>query len=138
MIFNFLEKYKWLLFFGAVTIVIIIYYAFNPLQSRFFPKCVFHAVTGYECPGCGTQRAIHSLLHGQLLNAIKYNLLFVVSLPYLFIGAVLDLANPENNKLARFKEKFYNSNVLIAIAIIIVFYWFFRNTSFYHNLINFF
>ncbi len=138
MIFNFLEKYKWLLFFGAVTIVIIIYYAFNPLQSRFFPKCVFHAVTGYECPGCGTQRAIHSLLHGQLLNAIKYNLLFVVSLPYLFIGAVLDLANPENNKLARFKEKFYNSNVLIAIAIIIIFYWFFRNTSFYNNLINFF
>lgn len=136
MINNLLKKYKWFLFLGAVTVVIIVYSIFNPLQSRFFPKCVFHSITGYDCPGCGTQRAIHSLLHGQLLNAIKYNLLFIVSLPYLFIGAILDIANPENNKLARLKEKFYNSNILIAIAIIIIFYWFSRNTSIYINFIN--
>ena len=136
MIFKLLEKYKWLLFFGAVTTVVLVYSFFNPLQSHFFPKCVFHSVTGYQCPGCGTQRAIYSLVHGYILDAVKYNLLFVISLPYLFVGAILDLANPQNNIWAHFKEKFYSSNILIAIAIFIIFYWFFRNTSFYLNFIN--
>ncbi len=136
MIFKLFEKYKWLLFFGAVTAVILVYSIFNPLQSRYFPKCVFKSITGYQCPGCGTQRSIYSLLHGDFLNAIKYNLLFVISLPYLFVGAILDIANPKNKKIANFKEKFYSSNILIVIAIIIIFYWFFRNTSIYIDFIN--
>ncbi|RKV71031.1 MAG: DUF2752 domain-containing protein [Alloprevotella sp.] len=34
---------------------------------------MFRSATGYSCPGCGAQRAIHSLLHGHFAEAISYN-----------------------------------------------------------------
>jgi hypothetical protein len=35
--------------------------------------CVFHALTGYYCPGCGGTRAVYALLHFQLLRAFLYH-----------------------------------------------------------------
>ncbi len=47
------------------------------------PRCVFHEVTGLHCPGCGTTRALHALLHGQVGAALGLNLLTVLLLPLL-------------------------------------------------------
>ncbi len=33
--------------------------------------CLFKKLTGFACPGCGTQRAVIELLKGNLLNSIK-------------------------------------------------------------------
>lgn len=46
------------------------------------PKCPFKLLTGYSCPGCGIQRALHAALHGDLMKAIHYNYFLVYSLPY--------------------------------------------------------
>lgn len=46
-------------------------------------QCTFLYLTGLQCPGCGGQRALHSLLHGQIIAALGYNVLFVVGLPML-------------------------------------------------------
>ena len=35
------------------------------------------------CPGCGSQRALHSLLHLHLADALRYNALLVLSIPYI-------------------------------------------------------
>jgi hypothetical protein len=35
------------------------------------------------CPGCGTLRALHQLLHGHLLEAFGLNPLMMLSLPFL-------------------------------------------------------
>ena len=53
-----------------------------------YPVCVFHQLTGFHCPGCGTLRAIHQLLHGNFLAAIRMNVLAVTLLPVMlaFIG----------------------------------------------------
>jgi len=56
-------------------------YRFNPSEYHFFPRCVFHAVSGLECPGCGGQRALHQLLHGHLSAAFRDNALLVMLLP---------------------------------------------------------
>lgn len=51
----------------------------NPL-----PPCVFHALTGYWCPGCGMTRALHALVHGDLLHALHMNplgMLMLLALP---------------------------------------------------------
>ena len=69
----------------------IIYYRVSPTTSVFFPKCAFLMLTGLKCPGCGSQRAVHALLHADLASAFAHNALLVLSLPYLalLIGARL-------------------------------------------------
>jgi hypothetical protein len=52
---------------------LIVLYEFNPSTHRFYPICLLHATTGLECPGCGTQRALHQLVHGNFLAAWRLN-----------------------------------------------------------------
>ena len=40
--------------------------------------CVFHELTGYYCPGCGSGRALRALLHGSFAEAFGYNALFLL------------------------------------------------------------
>lgn len=58
-------------------------YVLDPVQHKFMPKCIFKLLTGLDCPGCGFQRAVHALLHGHFLQALRYNLFFAVAIPYL-------------------------------------------------------
>src|ERR1700749_3263759 len=69
----------------AFVALVIVYYKYNPAKYKFFPKCPFHLLTGFDCPGCGSQRAFFFLLHGDIINAIRKNLLLVISLPFLLI-----------------------------------------------------
>lgn len=75
----------------ALVALTIIYYRVSPTTSVFFPKCAFLLLTGLKCPGCGSQRAVHALLHADLASAFAHNALLVLSLPYLalLIGARL-------------------------------------------------
>src|ERR1700743_3243391 len=61
--------------FGIVliTALLVVYFLYNPVKYRFFPKCPFYSLTGFACPGCGSQRAIYNLLHGNILKAIRFN-----------------------------------------------------------------
>ena len=68
-----------------------LYLTVDPESSALFPKCPFHLLTGLECPGCGSQRAIHSLLNGKIGQALHYNLLVVIAIPYLGLLAVLEI-----------------------------------------------
>jgi hypothetical protein len=65
---------------GAIAIAIT-YFVFDPIRVSIFPPCLFRELTGLDCPGCGGQRALHQLLHGHLIAAIRLNAMFVFSLP---------------------------------------------------------
>jgi hypothetical protein len=56
-------------------------YLFPPDRYAFYPRCLFYAVTGWQCPGCGGLRALHHLLHGHFQTAFALNPLFVVAVP---------------------------------------------------------
>lgn len=59
-----------------------IVYTFPPATSSWYPGCVFHAVTGLDCPGCGGTRAMHQLLHGRFTEAFALNpILFLFLIP---------------------------------------------------------
>ena len=58
---------------------------FNPGTHHFYPVCLFHALTGLNCPGCGMTRALYALLHGNVLAALKDNALFVAALAALAV-----------------------------------------------------
>lgn len=60
---------------------LIALYRVDPAESRLYPLCMFHALTGLYCPGCGATRAAHHLLHGDIAGALRMNALAVASLP---------------------------------------------------------
>jgi hypothetical protein len=64
--------------FGAVATAV---FAFDPERVRIYPVCPFHQWTGLWCPGCGTTRALHQLLHGNLAAAFRFNALSMALLP---------------------------------------------------------
>lgn len=71
-----------MLFMGIAGLVFL--YFWNPSEISGFPKCPFFALTGYQCPGCGTLRGIHALLHFRIMDALGHNPFMVVSVPVLF------------------------------------------------------
>ena len=63
------------------AIVLASLWWFDPQRTDVCPRCMFHELTGLHCPGCGSTRAAHALLHGRLLEALRFNPLLVVGLP---------------------------------------------------------
>ena len=54
----------------------------------FEPPCLFLSLTGLQCPGCGSTRALKHLLRGELREAWRMNALFVAMLPVVLTGAI--------------------------------------------------
>ena len=65
---------------GAAAVVYI--YLFDPRVSGYYPICPFFGLTGWHCPGCGSLRALHVLIHGNGFTALGYNAFAVMSLPF--------------------------------------------------------
>jgi len=52
-----------------------------PGEDTYYPRCQLHSITGLHCPGCGTTRALHTLLNGRVADALAYNAIFPLVLP---------------------------------------------------------
>lgn len=129
------------IFAVAISAAVTIYLRYDPETSSFFPKCPFLLLTGLECPGCGSQRAIHSLLNGDLQAAVHYNLLLVSSIPYLVSVAVLEVIWYILNRIrlsgrinescikavSKMRETLCSGNAARIILAIIISFWIFRN-----------
>jgi hypothetical protein len=53
-------------------------YAVDPSQPGHYPGCPTKLLTGLDCPFCGSLRATHELLHGNVAGAMDYNALAVM------------------------------------------------------------
>lgn len=124
---KFLKSALILIFFGGVFFVYTIY---NPSQHSFFIPCPFNYITGYHCPGCGSQRAIHQLLHLNILNALRFNPFLVLSLPVIIYGLGIQIWNFIFETQFRFKL-FYSKIFIYGYFGIAVLYWFLRNLPYY-------
>lgn len=61
----------------------LLYQAGIFIPTKIFPPCMFHALTGFSCPGCGSTRAVSALLRGDLLTSLKLQpAIFYCSLVY--------------------------------------------------------
>jgi hypothetical protein len=108
---------------ALVVVLVGLLWWFDPAQAG-LPLCTFHAMTGFDCPGCGATRATHELLHGRLLAAWRYNSLWVVLLPlavYMALSEfrVLRGGRPLPGDLAR-QRTFWLSVGAVAIVFAIV------------------
>ena len=102
---------------------------FEPGKSGFFPGCPFRLLTGFLCPGCGTTRALHQILHGHFDTAFTLNPLLLLAIPFAVFAfirysvIVMRGGVPRPNALP--------APVVYAIFFIILSFWIFRNTPFY-------
>jgi hypothetical protein len=71
---------------GAMATSVLLYFI-NPSEAgTWFPKCPFRYFTRLDCPGCGSLRGLHSLLHGNVLQTADYNLMLLPALLLLGSG----------------------------------------------------
>lgn len=70
----------------AAPIAAVVLYSYPPDQNTFYPGCTFNRMTGLHCPGCGATRCVHALLHLDFEQALAWNPLFAVTLPFLLFG----------------------------------------------------
>lgn len=76
-----------LLGIAVAAAVAVIYFTVDPAHSAWIPKCAFHSITGYDCPGCGSQRMLHALLHGDFAAAWQANAFIICVTPLLALMA---------------------------------------------------
>lgn len=72
-----------LLAVGFASAAVAVLYFADPLEQLAWLRCPVNLTTGLYCPGCGSLRAVHALLHGDIVAALHSNLLAVVFLPVL-------------------------------------------------------
>jgi len=104
-------------------------FVFEPGKTGFFPACPFRLLTGLTCPGCGSTRAVHQILHGHFATAFMLNPLLLLAIPFILFAflrysvIVMRGGVPRPNALP--------ASVIYAMFVIIVSFWIFRNTPFY-------
>jgi len=109
----------WLGLLGLAGALGLLFF-FAPDQYAFYPRCLFHSLTGLQCPGCGGLRAAHCLLHGEFGAAFHLNGLFVSLLPILVligVAAVVKLMTGWNG-LEVFRRPFW---LWVLLAVVVVF-----------------
>ena len=120
------NKSFYLFLFPVLLVVGMVYYFNNPAESWFFLKCPVNYVTGLSCPGCGSQRAIHELLHLNFKQAFAYNPLLIAAIPYTALGIAF---NTETLK-ARYpktRKFFYGQRALYVVLVVVILFFILRN-----------
>lgn len=128
-----ISKYFVLFLYLLFPLIVLYYYHSYYLEGIESGnlQCTVLFFTGLYCPGCGSQRSLHHLLHGEIIIALRYNALFVIGLPFLLYlyYIVLQLYILRNVKLSS-KVIFSTRFALIFIAILLI-YFILRNLNFY-------
>ena len=115
----------WLSIAAGATYLFI----FEPGKSGFFPACPFRAITGFTCPGCGSTRGLHRLLHGDVVAAFEFNPLMVLSLPFLLYALVRYTTAAVRGR--PLQKHYVNPKYIWMLFAVIMSFWVFRNTRFY-------
>ena len=115
---------------GVVFVGILLLYFFNnPSNSRYFAQCPFLTATGYYCTGCGSQRALHDLLHLDIIGVAKHNLLFFPAFLLIAYHWVRSYA-PAKGKES-LPDLIYHPKTPMVLFIIITLFTIFRNINLY-------
>lgn len=109
---------------SVIAVLVVLYEKYDPADFVLFPKCIFHSITGLQCPGCGSQRAMHALLNLEIGEAVRYNALFVAALPFL---AVLVTARAMRRRWPAFYAQTTGAPVIWTVFAVIVLWWILRN-----------
>lgn len=125
-----LSRNRMILVAGAASVAgLVILRIYDPATSGVFPPCPIFYLTGWYCPGCGSLRALHQLLHGNLRAAWAMNPLAILCLPFVAYGlashALLALRG------RGLPQVFLPARWIQALGVLIVVYGIVRNLPVY-------
>ena len=118
--------YAGLALMGAGGLVVV--YFVDPRQPGLYPVCPFLGLTGCYCPGCGTLRALHQLMHGNLGAAFGHNPYTMLALPiiaYSFATGGLRVYG-----LPAPPRVFVPAPLIWALLVAVMAFWLLRNLPF--------
>ena len=105
---------------GCMLVGGVVLYLYTP-ESLQIPRCPFLQLTGWQCPGCGSLRGIHALLHGDLGRVLQLNVMLIPALLYLALLVLLELTRPQSMRAERLYHRFSGRTASwIIFALVIV------------------
>lgn len=114
----------------------VVLHLFDPTDNGdLYPTCPFLLLTGLQCPGCGSTRALAALTHGDVLGAISMNLLLAIMLPvllFLYVRWIADTLRPPSKPRPHRPPPPTWSLVLLVVGIIV--FWVGRNLPWFSFL----
>lgn len=118
---------------GLLSLFVAVYYYFDPSEKSFFPSCPLKTLTGYDCAGCGVQRALHAILQGNWRAAWVLNPLFLLLLPVsLFYLIIIIFRN--HRVMRNWYGIFFGRAITFVLIVIILVFSLFRNTAAYQAI----
>ena len=115
---------KWI--FVVIILLITGYYFFlNPYeQEYFFISCPFYKMTGYQCSGCGSQRAFREILHLNFEEAFRQNALVLFAIPYF---SLIFFTSFFQEKFAKLRQILIGKKTILILFVIVILFGIFRN-----------
>lgn len=115
---------KWI--FVVIILLITGYYFFlNPYeQEYFFISCPFYKITGFQCSGCGSQRAFHEILHLNFREAFHQNALVLFGIPYF---SLIFFTIFFQEKFAKLRQLLIGKKTILILFVIVILFGIFRN-----------
>jgi hypothetical protein len=84
-------------FLTVLTVLFIFYNIPKEYLGETYPICLYRIILKQKCLGCGTTRAIWSIIHLRINDAIEYNRFIVISFP-LMAGCIIYWINKKRKK----------------------------------------
>jgi len=107
--------------------ILALYVFWDPYGTNIFPKCPVYSVTGIYCPGCGSQRAAHQILNGNIIEGIRHNYLIALLGLVLSYQAFMFIMNNVLDK--EITNLLHKSKVTFGILIAVLLFWILRNIN---------
>lgn len=119
------KKYWPLIFIPVGIVLAYIYFNYDPSVYP-FPSCPSKKYFGISCPGCGSQRAAHRLLHGDIIGAFHYNPILLFAIPYIILGYVFQIKKVRN-KYPKTRKALFGTTTIWIIFTLVILYLIARN-----------
>ena len=105
-----------------------LYLWMSDLLGGFMLRCPLKWLTGFDCPGCGSQRALRLLMEGDVWGAARVNLLIPVAMIYLgviWVGYIWK----DTAWGSRLRERATAPGVLWVLTATVIGWWVIRNIA---------
>ena len=107
-----------------VSLLAVVYYFFDPMEARWMPRCIWKVATGTDCPGCGSQRMAHALMHGDLKAAWHANAYALCMLPLIVLMLWLEFGR---ERYPRLYAGVHSPVVIRLLCASVLVWWVLRN-----------